>query len=100
MKAIVVCPLPGPGKLPGGGGGWTREGRRGGGGEEGISKRLGGMAIPDSRMSTGKAMTLFGNKGLEGPERAGLRKGVQSSRTPLYYQPTGPVSEDADPRGK
>lgn len=61
MKTIVICSLPGPGELPGGGG-WAREGRRGGRGEEGISKWLGGMVIPNSRVGTRREMTLFSNR--------------------------------------
>ena len=69
-KTTVLCSLLGPGKLPRGGG-WAREGRRGEEGEECISRCLGGMAIPDSRVGTWRDMTLFENRGLEGPRGTG-----------------------------
>lgn len=98
VKTIVICPLLGPRKLPGGGGGRAREGRRGRG-EEGVSKWLGHMAICDSKVGPWREITLFANRGLEGPEGR-TEKGnlVWLHAPPLPAM--GPLSEDSDPKGQ
>lgn len=53
------------------------------------------MAIPDSRVGTWRDMTLFENRGLEGPRGTGQRKRVRSGCIPFLHQAT-----DSDPKGQ